>query len=242
MNNCKNCKTEVNQNFCANCGTPITLPRINGRYIFKEITSVLNFDKGILFTIKELLIRPGQNVKSFIHEDRNRLVKPLIFIIICSLIYTVAQQLLHFEEGYVNNGGLEESSAVLIIAEWIQANYGYANIIMAIFIAMWIKLFFRKYNYNFFEILILLCFVMGVGMLIYTIFGIAESATKIRVLHFGGFFLLAYSSWAIGRFFDKTKKVNYLKGFLSYLLGSITFWIVATILGVGIDLIQKVVN
>jgi len=33
-----------------------------------------------------------------------------------------------------------------------------------------------------------------------------------------------------------------LKGFLSYLLGSITFWIVATILGVGIDLIQKVVN
>lgn len=239
MTNCKNCKTEVNQNFCPNCGIPITLPRISGRYIFKEITSVLNFDKGILLTIKELLIRPGQNIKSFIHEDRNRLVKPLIFIIICSLIYTVAQQLLHFEHDYVNNGGLEESSAVIIINEWIQKHYGYANILMAIFIAMWIKLFFRKYNYNFFEILILLCFVMGIGMLVYMIFGIVESVTEISVLHFGGIIGLAYASWAIGQFFDKTKKVNYLKGFLSYLLGMITFIFVATILGVGIDLIQK---
>jgi len=239
MNNCKNCKTEVNQNYCPNCGIPISLQRINGRYIFKEITSVLSFDKGILLTIKELLIRPGQNIKSFIHEDRNRLVKPLIFLIICSLIYTVAQQLLYFEESYVNNGGLEESSAVIIITEWIQQHYGYANILMAIFIAMWIKLFFRKYNYNYFEILILLCFVMGIGMLIYMIFGIIESVTEISVLHFGGIFGLAYVAWAIGRFFDKTKKVNYLKGLLSYLLGMITFIFVVTILGVGIDLIQN---
>ena len=238
MNKCKNCKTDVNQNYCPNCGIPITLPRINGRYIFKEITSVLNFDKGILFTVKELLIRPGQNVKHFIHEDRNRFVKPLIFIIICSLIYSVAQHLLHFEDGYVDYGELEES-AVAKIFDWIQANYGYANIIMAIFIAMWIKLFFRKSNYNFFEILILLCFVMGVGMLIYTLFGIVESATKIGVLHFGGIIGLGYASWAIGRFFDKNKKVNYLKGLLSYLMGMITFWIFAAILGVGIDLIQK---
>jgi len=151
----------------------------------------------------------------------------------------VAQQLLHFEDGYVNNGELEESSAVKIINEWIQKHYGYANILMAIFIAMWIKLFFRKYNYNFFEILILLCFVMGIGMLVYMIFGIVESVTEISVLHFGGIIGLAYVSWAIGQFFDKTKKVNYLKGLLSYLLGMISFIFVATILGVGIDLIQK---
>ncbi len=238
MNNCTNCKTEVNQNYCPNCGIPITLTRINGRYIFKEIASVLNFDKGILFTIRELLIRPGQNVKDFIHKDRNRLVKPIIFIIICSLIYTLFQQLLHFEDGYVNPGGLEEST-VTIIFEWIQNNYGYANILMAIFIAIWIKILFRKYNYNFFEILILLCFVMGVGMLIYTIFGIIESATKIRVLHFGGIAGLAYASWAIGRFFDKNKKANYLKGFLSYLLGMIFFFFAAIISGIGIDLMQK---
>jgi predicted tellurium resistance membrane protein TerC len=80
---------------------------------------------------------------------------------------------------------------------------------------------------------------MGIGMLVYMIFGIVESVTEISVLYFGGIIGLAYVSWAIGQFFDKTKKVNYLKGLLSYLLGMITFIFVATILGVGIDLIQK---
>ncbi len=50
---------------------------------------MINFDKGIFYTIKELLIRPGENIPKFIHNDRNRLVKPLIFVIVCSLIYTI---------------------------------------------------------------------------------------------------------------------------------------------------------
>ncbi len=195
---CKKCKTEVRQNYCPNCGTPVALKRINGQYILKEIGSVLNFDKGILYTIRELLFRPGKNIQTFILEDRNRLVKPIIFIIITSLIYMFAQQFLHFEDAYVNAGGFEES-AITKIFGWIQSNYGYANTLMAIFIAGWIKIFFRKYDYNFFEILILLCFAMGIGMLIYTIFGIIQSTTKIRVLHIGGIIGLA-------RIIHKTKK------------------------------------
>ena len=236
---CKNCETEVIQNCCPNCGTPVVLKRINGQYILKEISSVLNFDRGILYTIRELLLRPGKNIQTFVLEDRNRLVKPIIFIIITSLIYTLAQQFLHFEDGYVNAGGFEESATTNIFG-WIQKNYGYANIIMAIFIAGWIKVFFRKYEYNFFEILILLCFLMGIGMLIYTVFGLIESITKIQILQIGGMVALVYTSWAIGRFFDKNKKANYLKGFLSYLLGMITFFLAAIILGMGIDLIQGI--
>jgi len=234
---CKKCKSEIRQNYCSNCGTSVVLKRINGQYILKEISSVLNFDRGILYTIRELLLRPGKNIQTFILEDRNRLVKPIIFIIITSLIYMLAQQFLHFEGGYVNAGGFEESVTTKIFG-WIQNNYGYANILMAIFIAGWIKVFFKKYEYNFFEILILLCFVMGIGMLIYTVFGIIESITKMQLLQIGGMIGLIYTSWAIGQFFDKNKKANYLKGFLSYLLGMITFFLGAIILGMGIDLIQ----
>ena len=236
---CKKCGAELSDDFCSKCGNPKTLKKIDGGYILSEIVSVLNFDKGIFYTIKELLVRPGENVQKFIHSDRNRLVKPIIFVIVCSLIYTIAQQLLKFEDGYVNAGGFGEST-ISKIFEWIQTNYGFANILMAIFIALWIKVFFRKYNYNFFEILILLCFVMGIGMLIYTLFGIAESITKLKVLHIGGIIGFVYLSWAIGQFFDKDKKVNYLKGLLSYLLGMITFFLGAIMLGVGIDLMQKI--
>lgn len=235
---CNNCQSKINNEFCSHCGRPKNLRRIDGTYIVSEVGSVLNFDKGILYTIKELLIKPGQNIKSFIHNDRNRLVKPIIFIIISSLIYTIAQQFLHFEDGYVNAGGFGDS-AVTEIFKWVQNNYGYANIIMAIFIAIWIKIFFEKYNYNFFEIIILLCFVMGIGMLIYTFFGIIESITNLKVLHFGGIIGFIYASWAIGHFFDKGKVSSFIKGFISYILGWATSMIFMVIIGLTIDFLIK---
>jgi len=234
--NCTNCNSNLHGEFCSNCGQSQELKRINGQYIFSEISSVLNFDKGILYTIKELLIRPGISVRKFILEDRRRLVRPIIFIIITSLVYTIAQQWLHFEDGYVNYSGGDDSATVAIFS-WVQKNYGYSNILMAIFIAFWIKVFFRTYDYNFFEILILLCFVMGIGMLVYTAFGVFEGLTNIKVLHIGGFIGFLYAPWAIGRFFDKDKKINYLKGFVSYFLGFLTFSLGAIALGTLIDMV-----
>lgn len=238
LNLCYKCESELYGDFCAQCGHPQQLPKINGKYILLEIGKVLNFDKGILYTIKELLLRPGESVQEFIHKDRNRLVKPIIFLIICSLIYTLAQQILQFEDGYINASGLEQSTTASIFT-WIQNNYGYANLIMSLFIVFWIKILFRKYAYNFFEILILLLFVMGVGMLIYTTFGIIESSTNLKVLHFGGIIGFVYAAWAIGAFFDKSKKINYFKGIVAYILGFASFGFSAIALGNLIDFILK---
>ena len=236
---CNKCKAEVTLNYCPNCGNPAKLPRIDRNYVMKEIGSVLNFDKGILYTIRELLIKPGQSIIGFIKNDRNRLVKPIVFLIITSLIYTLTQQFLRFEDGYVNAGGFGES-AISKIFVWIQMNYGYANIIMGMFIAMWIRVFFRKYNFNFFEVIILLCFTMGIGMLIYSVFGAIESLTELKILHLGGIFGITYTSWAIGQFFDKSKMVNYIKGFLAYILGMITFFLGAIVLGMGVDWFYRI--
>ena len=144
--NCKNCKTEVNFNYCHHCGQPVILKRINGHYIIHEVEHVLHFEKGILYTIRELLIRPGENVKQFISENRSRLVKPIIFIIITSLAYSLINHYFHLEDGYVNYSEQQQSTTGIFF-KWVQAYYGYSNIIMGIFIAFWIKLFFRKYNY-----------------------------------------------------------------------------------------------
>jgi len=211
-----------------------SLRRIDGAYVLSEIVSVLYFDKGILYTIKELLFRPGKNVHTFIHTDRNRLVKPLIFLMICSLIYALAEQFLKFEEGYVQAGGFGDST-VNHIFSWIQGNYGYSNIMMSLFIALWVKLFFKKYDYNIFEIIILLCFVMGIGMLIYTIVGVLESLTDWNVLAIGGIIGFIYTSWAIGQFFDGKKKINYLMSFIAYIMGMVTFYTAAILLGTLID-------
>lgn len=236
--NCKNCNIEVNLNYCANCGQPVKLKRINGHYILHEIEHVLHFEKGILYTIRGLLTRPGDNVRHFVTENRSRLVKPIIFIIITSLIYTLVNHFFHFEDGYIKFDGAEKS-AVGLISKWVREHYGYSNILMGVFIALWLKLFFRKYDYNFYEILILLCFVMGMGMLFLAIFTLFKGLTNLDFMQTASILFFAYCTWAIGEFFDKRKVISYVKSFASYLLGMLTFWLSVFLLGTLIDLIIK---
>lgn len=238
---CSGCNHTVDGKYCSNCGRPTQLPRIDLKYIIQEIGSVLSFKKGILFTIKELLIRPGQSVKSFLLEDRHRLVKPIIFLIFCSFIYTILQQLLHFEDTYFESvyDEIGSESATLVIFEWTRNNIGYANILAGIFIALWLKILFRKYDYNLFELLILLLFLTGIGMLIYAVLGIVEAFSGLRLFYVSGLIGLIYTSWAIGQFYGKKNYMNYLKALLSYLLGSVLFSISAAILGIAIDMLTN---
>lgn len=235
---CKKCELEISGNYCVNCGNAKELLRIDGRYIANEISSVLNFDKGILYTIRELLIRPGATVRKFIAEDRNRLVKPVIFVIISSLVYSVLSEFLHFEDRYIKYDD-SNYTTITVIFEWLQNNYGYGNLIMGVFIALWTKLLFRKYGFNLYEILILLCFVMGIGMIILAFFGTIQGLTSFKVLDYGGMLFVVYCSWAIGQFFDRKRVVSYLKALFSYMLGLITFTIAVFLIGYFIDSVIK---
>lgn len=102
---------------------------------------------------------------------------------------------------------------------------------MGVFIAWWIKLFFKRYSYNYFEILILLCFVMGMAMLIIAVFAIAEGLLKVKLMEIGGYACVVYCAWAIAGFFDKSKVMSYVKSLTAYLLGMITFTLMAFLAG-----------
>ena len=231
---CKKCQSEAAQNYCPVCGYRITQTRIDGMYLLQEISSVLSFEKGFLLTIRELLTNPGRSVQEFMREDRNRLVKPIVFLIVTSLIYTIFNNIFSFEDSYVKFSD-DKESATRQLSQWIQGNYGYANIIMAIFIAGGIKLFFRKHEVNIFEILVLLCFVMG--MLIYALFGLVQSFMDVKLMQVAGIIGFIYLTCAIGQFYGKEKIINYVKAFFAYILGMLTFSIAVLLIGTIIDLL-----
>jgi hypothetical protein len=236
--NCNNCNAELNSNFCPNCGQAKSLKRIDGKYIIHEIEHVLHFERGILFTVKELCISPGITIRKYITDNRSRLVKPIIFIILTSLIYTLISHFFHIEEEYVNYNGFEKS-AVAKLLKWIQGNYGYASILTGVFVAIWLKIFFKKYAYNFFELLIMLCFVQGTSMLIFAVFAIAEGLLHFKLLRIAGIVGLIYLVWATGNFFEAKKIGNYTKALISFLLGSLTFYIIIFAIGITIDILTK---
>jgi hypothetical protein len=106
-------------------------------------------------------------------------------------------------------------------------------------IAIWLKVFFKKYGYNFFELLIMLCFVLGISMLIFAFFAIVEGVLHTKLLNIAGMIGMIYLIWATGNFFEKKKIGNYFKALICYLLGMITFFILTFAIGITIDIITK---
>jgi len=123
--------------------------------------------------------------------------------------------------------------------KWIQGNYGYANILIAVFIALWLKVFFKKYGFNFFELLIMLCFVTGIAMLLFALFAFIEGLFHFKLFIIAGILGVAYSTWTIGNFFEKKKISNYVKALISYFLGTMTFYIIIFTIGIIIDKLTK---
>ena len=80
---------------------------------------------------------------------------------------------------------------------------------------------------------------MGMGMLIFAVFAVIQGITHFDLMALGGLFAILYCTWAIGQFFDKKKKSSYFKAFASYMLGMITFNILALLTGTIIDLVLK---
>jgi len=234
--NCKSCNQIVSGKYCGNCGMPLVVKRVDGAHIVHEIQHVLHFEKGILYTIKALLLRPEQSIRTFLAEDRSRLVKPIIFIVFTSLLYTSITHLFHINKPDAVPGELAHSATVAIMS-WVEGHYGYANMIMGVFIAFWLKLLCRKSGYNFFEILIMLCFVMGIGMLLFAVFALIEGITRMDMIMVAGTVAFIYCVWAIGQFLDGKKLRSYLFAFLAYVLGMISFTIAAFLTGFLIDFI-----
>ncbi|MFZ6819994.1 DUF3667 domain-containing protein [Undibacterium sp. Ji22W] len=203
-----------------------------------EIEHVLHFEKGLFFTIRELLLRPGKCVREYISENRSRLVKPIIFIIVTSLIYTLAEHFFHIEKGYFK---ISDSTSPTFdaISNWVHSHYGYANIIMGFFIACWLRIFFRKHDVNFFEISILLSFVMGIGMLFLALAAVLNGVTGLKLMPVFSLITLIYLSWSIGQFFDPRKLASLLKAGAAYALGFATFSASTWVLGLGYDAMMR---
>ena len=227
MNTCKNCSESFDGNFCPNCGTIVHAKRINNRYVIEELEhGILHLDKGILFTLKEMLIRPGKSARNFVEGEKERFkhFKPLGFLIITSIIYGFISH----KFGYYETGS-ESNSAII---DWIENHNNYANLIAIAYIALGLRyVFYRKRNYNLFEYFILMAFVTGqimvFGMFAEIISGITHSEIPTDV-----YLLLSilYCSWSIGSFFDVKSFWGYVKAFAVYSCCILSFIITVLII------------
>ncbi|MFN3022060.1 DUF3667 domain-containing protein [Chryseobacterium sp. TY3] len=224
-------KQELKENFDQ---TKPKLKRIDQQYISHEIQHLLHFDKGIFLTIKSLLIQPGKTIREFLFENRDKYVKPVLFLIVSAIIFSIILHLLHINLSFFNIDTMEILKGKIRskeIGEWTNKNIGYAQLIMGIFIAFWIKLFFKSFKYNIYEILVLLSYVLGEALLIFGSFIIIANIFKSEnIATIGVIIYFVYIVWAIGQFFGEKKIINYIKSIFAYFLGNVSYLIVLALI------------
>jgi hypothetical protein len=72
MKDCLNCNTAIVNNFCPFCGQKSSTKRFSMKHfvIHDFIHGVFHLDKGFLYTLKELVTRPGHSVREYIQGKR----------------------------------------------------------------------------------------------------------------------------------------------------------------------------
>lgn len=215
---CKNCGRIFDGNYCNNCGQPANTKRINGQFIIKNLEhEILHFDHGIVFTIKEILLRPGITIKKFLEGKRKKYSHPLTYIAVISVIYFILRSV------FVKYPPADAGDTNRIIVDFIYDYY--PKIVVFVFIplaALFTPIFYPGQPYNFFELFTFHCYVRGQFMLFELLvlfinwLLIHLGATLPAVLITGSniLFNLLFMGWAQKQFFnDKNYWESFFKAF-----------------------------
>ena len=158
---CKNCGLLIEVNFCSNCGQKTNTKRLDWNYIFDEAKyTFLHLNNGLLYTCKQLLIRPGDMVREFIEGKRVKHYKPLLLVFVLAGISTF---LAYFNGDLTVLSKLNNENANVIFDATQYTNmltkyYTLVQIISVPLIAFCTWLAFRKWGYNYIENIIINCF------------------------------------------------------------------------------------
>lgn len=217
------------------------LKRIDRNYISSEIRSVFNLEKGLFFTVKSLLINPGKSVREFLFEDRKKYVKPIVYLLIAAILFSFIIKTLNLNVSFfnVNNiKGLRDFIRGREVGDWTQRNLGYSQLVMGLFIGVWLQVFFKKANYNFYEILVMLSFVLGEAFILLGVFLLLAALFKSQIIGvIGSLVYFTYIIWAVSQFFGGKNVKNFIKSFLAYFLGNITYLLVLVIIAFLLKLV-----
>jgi hypothetical protein len=241
-NECLNCKTETIGKFCYNCGQSSSVHRYTMKHLFSHdlIHGIYHVDHGILFTLKELILRPGNSIREHIQGNRTSLFHGISMII-------VLLACIHFVEGFalikkydlVSN---EDTNTAKLIYS-IYQKYPRLYVLLQIpFYATISFLFFRKSKLNYAENLVftiyLFCFILFCNLLFSITLALPISKNIIIQLYtFQAYLILIYNIFFLYQFFSnfyENKRIILIKSiiipFISLILIQLILILLSTIL------------
>ncbi len=194
--------------------------RITMKTIWHDLMGIFNLERGLLYTLVVLTIKPGAALREYLYDNRQRLVPPfrfLIFTVAIGTFITVqyfknSNILKEFErgvrEGYQSRGGTSEQpqflETYLTTISDLYNNYFNLFILAGVpIVALTTFWFFRK-NMNYAEHLVINSYLTAYATVIYIVLTPMLWITDYSVLSVIHFALtLVYSAYLYIQVFEQ---------------------------------------
>ncbi|MDG5491999.1 DUF3667 domain-containing protein [Psychroserpens sp. SPM9] len=231
-NNCNNCGTDFEGNFCFNCGQ---INSANNRLAFSNIVkdffdNTFNIHKGFFYTFWNLIIQPSTVSKSYIQGKRKTYTNPTRYLVIAlaalaTMLYWTQSNDVIVNDSFQGFSFLSEQLNksmrlwdLRLLTDWTLLG----NLIEALVFPFGFYLLFRKLKYNYSELLVLSFYLISNSIFIVILLdGLPKLLIDFHVpvvFVFGA--IIIYYSYALINFF---KDIPLLKRIFFILIGLIIF-------------------
>lgn len=254
--NCKNCGSALQGKYCIDCGQPASTHQLNAHFLWHDIQhGLMHFDKGIMFSLKELFTRPGATIREYLEGKRVWHFKPLSMLILLATVYGLLYHFFHigfdkssfgkgFNEGFNHTGANSPFKINLeAINDWIASHYALIALVQLPFYALASRIAFLKSGYNYVEHLVMNAFLasqrMAVHIALFPLYiAFNQSDTLLIISTITSFIDFGLLLWGYRSFFSRysTPKAVLLT-ILSYLLLAVVMFTVIIIAGFIIGIV-----
>lgn len=151
---CKNCKNIFTGHYCNNCGQTAETHKINWHFLWHDIQhSLLHFDEGIPYSIKQLFTRPGHSIREFIEGKRVKHFKPLSLVVVLAAFYGFLYHFFHIH--LYQNISDDLTFDLNNYDEWSTTHFAWITVGTIPIFTIGTYICFRKQGYNFVEYFVL---------------------------------------------------------------------------------------
>jgi hypothetical protein len=170
---CANCGNLFHGDYCNACGQKM-IGRFTGAYIWQTLREdIIGLESGLLHTFKELWLRPGLMITSYINGATKQYYSPLKYLILWTAAYLLVLAVLNqpdlnpnlLQELLSHSNqvfSLESFSDFVVFLEWfMKQNTNFYLLGIIPFLAMSGLIFFQKKNFNLTELIIFYTYFCG---------------------------------------------------------------------------------
>ena len=205
---CLNCDTPLTDRFCAHCGQPAATHRLTMGHLLHEIPhSIWHVDKGIFYTLRELLLRPGPTILGYLRGQRARHFAPLSLLLLVTGVASFLAIKLRLS-ALANNLNADASAELRAVqergAESVMHYMGWIYVALSPLIGWLVRRTLRRAHINLAEAMVVVLYVTAAGnllslLLLPLFYFVHTGAQYYRVTTCTSLLLIGYQGWAYGQ-------------------------------------------